>query len=243
MNFPKSITAVHQIEISSRCQLKCVYCPSKNITAGKYPDRPALDMTRAHFERALDWVKFFVRQRTQAELNIAGIGESTMHTDWVDFVKLAREALPDGKLIFATNGLIHDEEMVKAIAPYKPEVWVSLHRPEKAGPAVEMYKKYGILAGASADPSISANDWAGQVSWFNSGDRIQCQWLRQGKVFVLADGRISRCCLDASGNGVIGHVDDPIGSVETSPWDLCRSCYQEIGIVGWNQKKGIEEPA
>ena len=45
---------------------------------------------------------------------------------------------------------------------------VKLHRPEKAGPAVEAYRKIGALDGVSADPSINAYDWAGQVEWFNS---------------------------------------------------------------------------
>ena len=238
--FPRDVVAVHQIEVSSRCSLKCVYCPSPSIVAGKYPNRKALDMPRATFERTLEWVRFYRRQGTQSELNLAGIGESVLHPEFAAFVRLAREAIgPEARLIFATNGIPCDEEMVKAIAPYKPEVWVSLHRPEKAGLAVEMYKKYGILAGASVDPSISANDWAGQVSWFNSGERIQCQWLRQGKVFVLADGRISTCCLDAQGIGGVGHVDDPIGSVSVKPYELCKKCYQEIGVQGWDQRMGV----
>lgn len=237
--FPRSVTAIHQVEISSRCNLRCRYCTSPAIVDGKYPNRKALDMTRAHFERALEWVRFYMRQGSQTDLNLAGIGESTVHPEWVDFVRLAREAVgPKVTIIFATNGLIHDEEMVKAIAPYKPEVWVSLHRPEKAGLAIEMYKKYGLLAGASADPSISANDWASQVDWFNSGDRLPCQWMRMGRVMVMADGRITSCCLDAQGLGVIGHVEDPIGSIETKPYALCKSCYQDIGIEGWDQKMG-----
>lgn len=239
MNFPRSVRALHQIEISSRCNLRCVYCPSPSIVAGKYPNRPALDMTTEIFERSLEWVKFYVRQRTQDELNLAGIGESTLHPEFSRFVRLAREAVGDSvKVIFATNGIIHDEELVRSIAPYNPHVVVSLHRPEKAALAVQMYRKYGLLKGVSADPSTGANDWAGQVNWISSGDTLRCQWLQDGKAMAMADGRITTCCLDAQGLGVVGHVNDPLGSVQTKPYDLCRKCYQRIGSEHWDQLKG-----
>lgn len=228
MTFPRAITRLHQIEITSRCNLKCVYCPSRDIVAGKYPARAAVDMTPATFERALLWVRFYVRTAGQAELNLAGIGESTLHPDFVSFVRLAREALPHGRLIFATNGLLCDPAMIEAIAPYKPEVWVSLHRPEKAGIAVKRYREAGLLGGVSADPSINANDWAGQVKWTGRGAPMPCSWLREGKVMVCADGNITTCCLDAAGVGVVGHVSDPIGSCAVQPYSLCASCHHVV---------------
>jgi hypothetical protein len=239
VSFPREIVSLHQIEITSRCSLKCVYCPSPAIVAGKYPDRKAVDMTRAHFERALDWAEFYVRRGTQNELNLAGIGESTIHPEFVDFVRLARERLGRGvKLVFATNGTHRDEEMIRAIAVYNPSVFVSLHRPEVAGPAIELYRKHGLLKGVSVDPSINANDWAGQTKWHSSGNRIPCQWLRDGKLMAMADGRLTRCCLDASGIGVLGHLDDEIGSLKTNPYALCKACYQDIPDPMWNQKEG-----
>lgn len=240
LGFPRPVTSIHQIEISSRCNLRCVYCPSPDIVSGKYPRRAAIDMSAENFERALEWVAFYVRRESQTELNLAGIGESTLHPEFPDFVRLARRAIgPSGKLVFATNGIGCNEEMVREISPYKPEVWVSLHRPEKASLAVELYKKYGLLFGVSIDPSVNANDWAGQVDWHRSGEVLPCPWMNLGRVFVLSDGRISRCCLDAQGIGMLGHVDDPIGSIETSPYPLCMNCYQKIDSPEWDQAKGV----
>ena len=240
MKFPRAVTAIHQVEITSRCNLRCAYCPSRDITAGKYPNRAAVDMTRTTFERALAWVLFYARQGKQHELNLAGIGESTLHPEFIDFVGLARAALPTGRLIFATNGLIHDEAMVKAIAPYAPEVWVSLHRPERAGPAIEVYKKYGLLHGISAHPATQANTWAGQVTWFDSSLPSPCPWLRDGWVMVMADGRITTCCIDAQGLGVVGHVDDPLGAISLQPYALCKNCYQTIDpAFAWDQRRGV----
>jgi hypothetical protein len=228
---PRPINAIHQIEITSRCNLKCSYCPSPNL------GRPKVDMTNSVFDRALQWVKHYVAIGKQNELNLAGIGESTIHPQFIDFLARARGMFPTIKIIFATNGIQITEEQVAQMAPYNPEVWVSLHQPKKAAEAVSLYRKYDLLKGISIDPSVNANDWAGQVKWKNDfpGD-MACQWLRSGKVMVMADGRITTCCLDATGAGVIGHVDDQIGSIQSKPYDLCKTCHQEIGIVGHDQR-------
>lgn len=239
MSFTREVTALHQIELTSRCNLRCQYCPSKDIADGKYPNRPSVDITDENFYAALRWVDYYVRKGTQGELNLAGIGESTMHPKFVEYLKAARAVLPNQKIVLATNGLIHDEEMVKAIAPFKPEVYVSMHRPEKAGPALSMYKRYGIAFGGTIDPALSPNDWAGQVKWESSGDRFGCPWIGYGWLFVMADGALGRCCVDASGIGKLGHVmTDAPGSISTAPYELCKSCYQIVPIENWNQKEG-----
>lgn len=238
--FPRSVTGIHQIEITSRCNLRCVYCPSPSIVAGKYPNRPAVDMTRENFERTLLWVDFYLRQGTQGELNLAGIGESTLHPELLDFVRLARVVMGNGgRIVFATNGLICDETMVKELAALKVRVWVSLHRPEKAAIAVDLYRRHNMLDGVSSDPSINSNDWAGQVKWIKSGARFPCPWMKNGWLMAMADGRLTSCCLDAQGIGIVGHVNDPLGSAETKPYELCKKCYQDIESSTWNQEQGI----
>lgn len=221
-----SLRALHQIEMTSRCNLRCRYCPSPHLA------RPKLDMDEPTYRRALYWAQRFVFGGQQRELNLAGIGESTLHPEFVRFVHLAREAVGDGcDLILATNGLLMTDELAAAIAPAKIKVWVSLHRPEKAGPAVEALRRAGILSGVSADPSINAINWAGQVKWHvSNGAKRQCMWVIGGRAIVLADGRLSRCCLDASGAGVFGHITDDLATLSTSPYELCRTCDQDVGV-------------
>lgn len=229
---PRPLNSIHQIEITSRCNLKCSYCPSPNL------GRPKVDMLQHVFDRALQWVKHYVRVGTQKELNLAGIGESTIHPDFIHMLARAREAVgPNVKIVFATNGIQITEEQVAAMKPYNPRVWVSLHQPKKAAAAVTLYRNAGLLDGVSIDPSVNANDWAGQVKWkVDEPGNMACQWLRGGYAMVMADGRITTCCLDATGEGVIGHVDDQIGSIRSQPYSLCKTCHQEIGIVGHNQR-------
>lgn len=227
-----NVVALHQIEVTSRCNLRCVYCTHPTLIApGKNPLRMPMDMPRATFQRALEWVRFFVRQGTQRELNLAGIGESTLHPELVDFVKLAREAVGEQvKIIFATNGLAVTRELAEQLAPFRPEVWVSMHRPEKGALANKLLRDAGIAGAMSMDGAVYANDWAGQVEVAWKGNyRMPCQWIRERKAFVMSDGRVSRCCLDSTGAGVIGHVDQPIGTLTTGRWALCDSCYQDPG--------------
>ncbi len=214
MKYP--IKAIHQVELTSRCNLKCAYCVSKDLK------RPKLDMDISTFRECLKWARLFI----QDEFNLAGIGESTLHPLFVDFVALARKELgPSVALTMATNGLLMTPELARAIAPFKPMVWVSLHRPEYAGKAVEALKSANILAGVSADPSIAAMDWAGQVDWHIShGSQTKCSWLSTGRVMIMADGRVTTCCLDADGSGVIGHITDNIKTLTIRPFSLCEKC-------------------
>lgn len=219
------IRRIHQIEITSRCNLRCKYCVHPKMP------RPKIDMEENTYLRALSLAQMCVKLYGQSELNLAGIGESTMHPSFVDWVHLAREYVgPDVRLIITTNGLLITDEMAKALVPAKPSFFVSLHRPEKAGPAVEILKRHNMIIGVSADPSVASVDWAGQVDWHVSAKKGEpCPWVRGGMVFVMADGRLSRCCFDGTGEGVIGTIWDPLMEVKTSPWKLCATCHLDVG--------------
>lgn len=215
-------------------------------------------MTPEHFAAAVSHAAKFYRDGTQFELNLAGIGESTLHPLFPTFIRLAREAMPAVRLTFATNGVnlsvLHenhpsankqllafaekDYQMRQVIDALKDAqktgevvVFVSMHRPELGGLAHEVLVnalgKNSI--GFSVDPSINADDWAGQVKWKRTyGQKMICQWLRDGKVMVMADGRVTTCCLDASGVGVIGHVDDDPSTWVSKPFSLCSTCQQIV---------------
>jgi hypothetical protein len=188
---------------------------------------------------ALRHVRDFITAGTQYQLNLAGIGESTLHPCFCEYVELAREACgPMFPIIIATNGVGMTREIMASLRRAAVAVYVSLHRPEKASLAVSLAKEYGVFNGASADPSLNPNNWAGQVDWINEPDpdvTIPCHWLRDGRVMVCADGAITTCCLDAHGTGIVGHVDQT--AWETKPYDLCPHCYQEINIDGHTQRE------
>lgn len=241
MDYPRPIEQIHQIEISSRCNLRCVYCPSRDLDkpierGGS--GRAMEDMTAATFERAVEWAVFFDEQGTQGELALTGIGEALLHPEFVPFLEHARERLPDARITFSTNGILLTDELCERIAPYRPEVYVSLHRPERAKGAVDAARRHDLLSGVNSAFALDSFNWAGQLDWEVSIEpgTVTCEFLRAGWAVVLADGRITTCCLDATGAGVVGHVDDEPGSLSIEPWagDYngkpigCESCHMRV---------------
>ena len=221
--YPRPVRDVHQIELTTRCNLRCQYCPHPHLP------RPKVDMEWETFQDALKLVAHFVAQGTQTELSLTGIGESLLHPRFVEMVAAARSVLGPGRpLVVTTNGLLLTDEVCGQLAPYRPQVFVSLHRPEKAGPAVENARRHGILAGVNSSAAISAFNWAGQVAWHVSAPRIQCEYLRSGWCVVLVDGRVTTCCLDASGAGVVGTVRDEPDTLALSPYSLCAHCHMVV---------------
>lgn len=188
-------------------------------------------MTGDTFGQALDLVRYYVEQGTQTELSLTGIGESLLHPHFVEMVERARLVIgPHRQLTVTTNGILLTEEMCAAIAPYRPHVFVSLHRPEMAGHAVEAAKKYGILAGINNSFATSSFNWAGtQKNWFVSAPKIPCEFLRAGWGVVLVDGRIATCCLDVDGSSVIGKLGDDPETLMLQPWGTaekgCSNCH------------------
>jgi hypothetical protein len=216
------IAQLHQVELTSRCNLRCQYCVHSKMKRAKQ------DMPREVFERVLEIVAGFYKAGTQHELNLCGIGESTMHGEFEELVGMAREALPYIDLTMATNGVGMTDDIARSLQANLVRVWVSLHRPELAGPAIELLKKHGVLAGISADPSIAAVDWAGQVDWHVSAPPVRCMWLERGSAIVWSDGRVGTCCLDGQGeDGVIGTVWDDPDTWHSKPYSLCKTCHME----------------
>lgn len=227
---PKLVREVHQIELTTRCNLKCKYCPH-------WPElpRPKTDMTLEVFQQALALVRHYVARGTQGEVSLTGIGEPTLHPNFVEMLAQAREAIgPERRLAVATNGLLLDDALCDAIKPYDPVVFVSLHRPELGGPAIERLKARGFKYGVNSSFATSAFNWAGtQRNWFVSAQRVPCDYLKQGWCVVLVDGRVATCCLDATGASVVGHVLNNPAALYLQPWRSacgagCASCHMDV---------------
>lgn len=221
--YPRPLTQIHQIELTSRCNLACPYCIHRTML------RLHKDLDWATFERALEWVRYFCRCGTQGELNLAGVGESFMHPRFAEMVALARQAVgPGRRLILATNGVAVTPQVVEEIKPHNPRIWVSLHRQDRAAAGLRLLRDAGLLDGISTDPSTQPNDWAGQVDWPIGANppKMLCPWLREGWGFVDSSGKILHCCLDGTGESTVGRVEDAPSPLHLQPWRLCARCYQ-----------------
>lgn len=223
MKYPRVIQEIHQIEPTSKCNLRCQYCPHPKM------QRPKEDMEWSTFMEAMKWVKKFYDLGLQKELSFTGIGEATLHPEFCAMLIEARSQCPTMPIVFSTNGLpSFHEGIAECCKEHNVQVMISLHRPEVAGLAIQMAKKYGILKFINNSFATEAFDWAGQVpTWFNSTERVVCEYLRSGWGVVLQDGKITTCCLDAENKGVVGTVWDEPGSLKMEPYELCKSCHME----------------
>lgn len=230
------INTINNIELSSICNNSCRYCPSSEV----HKHRNVGLMTMGTFDRFLEWLKYFVRKGTQTELNLFGCGESTLNPNLAEMIFKARRVMPyrlpvhlntNANWVDKTTTEITEEELAQARL-WKDagisQIDITAHDPFATAKAKRIFNELCIPSVISFDPIIVPNNWAGQVDWFNPQYNAgPCPWLR-GQGYVLWNGDITRCCIDAFGRGVLYNVFDEIKDIETTPFFLCERCHHTI---------------
>lgn len=212
------VSEIHEIELTSMCQLACVYCP-----------HPTLKREKAHmpwetFERTLEHVKYLCRKGTQGEVSLTGLGEALLYPRFTEAVERTRATIGGRLLVMSTNGVDMTPEIAQVLAQYDVAVYVSLHRPEVAAPALRMLEAAGCRHGHNSGFVDSSLDWAGQVDWHVSAPRALCGYLSRGWAVVRQNGNIDACCMDAHDLYPVGTVWDEFGSLKTHATGLCAGC-------------------
>lgn len=218
----REVTGIHEIELSSVCNLACVYCP-----------HPTLQRAKAHMpwhvlERAMQHVDYYCRKGTQGEVALTGIGEAILHPDFERAVAFVRSVIGGRLITLSTNGVAVDDAVLDVLQRYGVRVYVSLHRPEMASPAIHKMRQRGMPFGTNHAFVDSSLDWAGQVEWPSTAKSHICTYLQDGWAVVRQDGSVVSCCMDAHGVDAIGHIDDPIGSLNTRQISLCSACVLKL---------------
>lgn len=229
MRYPHAITQVHEIELSSRCNLSCVYCPNPILS------RPKIDMDWNTYLAAIKLVRYYCQRGSQGELALTGVGEALLHPLFAEALLLARETIGRQRLLtFSTNAILLTDDLLRAIAPASPVVFISLHRPEIAGPAFERCKQHGIRVATNHGFVDSSLDWVGQVRWPASMPKDRtCEYLRSGWCVVRADGRVGTCCWDAETVdsliwGDVRKIESPM--LYTAPHAACERCSLNVPL-------------
>jgi len=218
------VTTVNSIELSSRCNYSCEYCPAKD--QGKHRKTGLMPMET--FKKAIEFIKYFSDKGTQKEVNLFGVGESLLNPDLIEMVKIARENLSAAMPVHLnTNGGLMTEKIANDLDNYLDQLDITAHKARDAITAYQICRGHKYKLGMSIDFLTQYNDWAGQVDWFKSEQKYECPWLRDGQAFIMSDGNISTCCFDAFARGIIGNVfDSDPSELTVQPFKLCETCHQ-----------------
>lgn len=212
------ITTVHQIELTSRCNLRCQYCPHSTLR------RVKADMGMEVYKAALKWAQTM----ESPELSLTGMGEGTLHPQFCEMLRMARKALPRTKLLLSTNGIKLTDEMFTAMRETSTILWISAHRPEIAGRTLQRSLRAGVMTGINNHIVDSGFSWAGQVDWADMAPAHVCQYLSKGWATVLQNGDVVACCMDAHGLYPFGNVMDAVLPTHIDAMPLCNACHLAI---------------
>lgn len=213
---------IHEIELSSVCNLACKYCP-----------HPKLEREKAHmdfevFKRTLMHLEYYIERGTQTEISLTGIGEAILHPFFIKALHLLRNVVGKLPIVMATNGVAVTDEIVECLRYLGVVTYVSTHRPEKAGVAVHKLRQAGVQTGTNTAFVDDSLNWAGQVKWHNSAVSRQCDYLGLGWAVVRQDGRVNACCMDAHSKYPLASVWDEPGSWMARPIGLCETCHLTV---------------
>lgn len=220
------IRTINSIELSSICDNKCQYCP-----ATKQADfRKVGFMEWDIYRQAIAQVKRLCDQSTQKELNLFGVGEPLLHPHLVDMIKYARKHLPIRQILHLnTNGNKVTLDLAMALKRAGiTSIDITGHNHKATAKTIRIFRQVGIEGQLSYDFVASPNNWAGQVDWFEPNyDAGPCPWIIRQQCFVMSDGSIANCCIDAFGGSVQGNVFDDLDQIHIRPFKLCDDCHHE----------------
>ncbi len=217
------IERISQVEITSRCSLRCKYCPQPKM------HREKMDMPDHVFERVLYWLGEFHRDGKQQDVNLHHFGESTLHPKFVEWVDRITDVIPEARV--SSNGVGVTPEMISGLKEAGLTcLSLSIHRPEVVQKVAEWCIDAGLKYDWASGPLSAPHNWAGQVEGRNSewAKSYTCGFLEHQECVVLSDGRIANCCIDAEGLSAQGTVFDDLRQMDLRPFSLCKACHHQV---------------
>lgn len=246
---------VLEVKVVEQCNYSCVGCGSFSNLAAKEEygyDEMRKDLTRM--------AEIFPRIR---ELRLYG-GEPLLASNLLDYVKIARECLPDSRIVIITNGtLLHkkDEDFYATLKQYNTGILVSYYKinHEIIDQGMEKARQLGVAIGRSVIKyfyvKLKRELQAGDIQTRFS----TCHAMCKGAVY-LDHGLLFACPYAPN----FRHYDKAFGSTYANPEDgynihqegatpaaivkkmrtalsVCAYCDDNLRYVHWQQGKA-EEP-
>lgn len=228
-----TLQTITTIELSSICNLKCLYCINRKIQDAQ-ERKPGL-MTDEIFYQTCKVLQKLCDIGTQRELNLNGNGESLLDYKIIERIKIVREIMgPHRHIGLSTNGILINNTLAEDLKNSGlSQLDISPHEPYHARRAAHIMYETGMKKGmVSMGCMVMSHNWAGQLEQEHSINCVlknYCDPLIEGRGYVLSEGNITVCCYDYRNLGVYGNVfDDDILEHPIKPYELCKTCHQII---------------
>ncbi len=203
-----------EIETINRCNGKCSFCPV-NVNE---PQRPYAKMTEELFHRIIDELQ---ELNYKNELKLYSNNEPYLDIRIFDFMKYAREKLPQAYLVIYTNGSLLDIEKVKESLKYLDILVIDNYSVEGSDlpnnlRAIkeycdnhkEMYKKLKLTMRKQDEILTSRGGQAPNVRADMKIQHFKGCFLPFKQLIVRPDGKCSLCCNDALGKYTMGDLNE-----------------------------------
>ena len=230
----RKVGCIKNLEVASICNLACPYCPC----AGQGSYREVGLMDEATFDRSLFWLDKFVKAKTQRELNLFGVGEPSLHQNYIEMVKRCREIMPlTLPLRLNTNGMIVTEEWIEEVILAGADALdLTDHDARASMKTIQIFQRLGpkypdFKFGYSRDGIMQPNNWGGLVDWVPvvQHNKVLCPWLGNGQVMIMSNGDVTRCCQDAHARGLLGTVwQDDLDQLDHTTFIQCATCHEVV---------------
>ena len=215
---------IYQVELSSRCNMQCSYCP-----------HPVMQREQGAMsaEVLAACLKRVVRQGSYP-LVLHHFGEPLLHPELRSrLLQIADAGLP---IMFSTNGLLLDEswDVLRSI-PATIYTRISVHQ-WASGPVPAYLDAIGqwrsrakgtniriASAGNVNQEQFSFHKWTEGDS--DAWDARKCIFIRENLGVVLWNGDIATCCADHEGVTASLNILDPDCDARVSAlWPACATC-------------------
>lgn len=230
----KKIGCIKNLEVASVCNLSCPYCPC----SGQGEHREVGLMSDEVIALSMKWLSVFVKNGTQQEINVFGVGEPFLHPKYVEIVRMCREIMPSFLSVrLNTNGLLATKELLReVIIAGADAIDLTDHEPRASMRTLHYFRELAreyphVKFGYSRDGIINPNNWGGLVNWISwepDHQRYPCPWLSNGQVMIMSNGDVARCCQDAHARGILGTVWDNLAEIDHTPFIQCQKCHEDV---------------
>jgi MoaA/NifB/PqqE/SkfB family radical SAM enzyme len=214
-----------QIEVSSYCNAKCIFCPYSTVKRAKgFMD---MDLFKKIIDEAtLSMEKFH-------EVQLTGLGESLLDKLFEDRIRYVKEKMPGMQVGVYTNGTYLTPERFESLADAGLDyVVVSLNAltgdqrkrvmrlddweivQDNLKYAFNNRDKIRVEVHAVANGErtggagllIREGNWAGDNRTIRDCDRAKCCNRAIGQIYIMWNGIVSTCCFDPYGKQVFGDL-------------------------------------